>query len=71
MQQAGRTRHWRPTDPLLEIKELEIQENSEDSMAWESKGRVLFKMGEYEEAIEAFDRSIEVSPGLVCHILGI
>ena len=48
---------------LLEIKELEVQENSEDSMAWESKGRAFFKMELYEEAIEAFDRSIEVSPG--------
>ena len=48
---------------LLKIKEQEIQENPEDSMAWKSKGRALFKMGQYEEAIEAFDRSIEVSPG--------
>ena len=47
----------------LEIIELDIQENPENSRALERKGRALYKMGEYEEALEAFDRSIEVSPG--------
>ncbi|MDD1749907.1 MAG: tetratricopeptide repeat protein [Methanothrix sp.] len=39
-----------------------ILENPENARAWEGKGRALYKMGRYEEAIEAFNRSIELCP---------
>jgi tetratricopeptide (TPR) repeat protein len=35
---------------------------SEDADAWYKKGNTFFNSGKYEEAIEAYDKAIEIKP---------
>ncbi len=32
------------------------------SLAWNNKGFILYEMGKYEEAIQAYDKAIEIDP---------
>ena len=39
---------------------------SETAKEWNDKGRALCERGKYEEAIECFDKAIEINPDFVC-----
>lgn len=50
--------------PKIWIYQMINESDPLNANSWNHKGKSLFKLGKYEEAIEAFDKAIEVNPRL-------
>ena len=48
--------------PIPYIPVPGISGATQDSDAWISKGRALYKLNKYDEVIKAYDRAIEINP---------
>jgi tetratricopeptide (TPR) repeat protein len=46
----------------LDAYDKALSINPDDANAWNSKGTLLGNLGRYKEAIECFDRSLDINP---------
>jgi tetratricopeptide (TPR) repeat protein len=46
----------------MQCCERSISLNSKNALAFNIKGNILYKLGRYEEAIECYNKAIEIEP---------
>jgi tetratricopeptide (TPR) repeat protein len=50
------------SDEAITAYDKAIEINSHDSVAWNNKGRALYKLNKFDETIKAYDKAIEINP---------
>lgn len=56
---------------ILDISIQTIHDDPEDASAYHDRGKALYHLGEYEEALAAYKRSLQLDPGNIDTYLGI
>ncbi|RLI82002.1 hypothetical protein DRP04_04950 [Archaeoglobales archaeon] len=48
----------------MEVREIALKIKTDYAVAWYNKGLALYNLGKLEEAVECYDRALEINPNL-------